>query len=127
MVSGFVTSPDDQSRICFDDARPMRIASNSLISIKLRLSPSFFPGHPSSRSRDTERAGFRPQAGRSARVPLLLHLHVCALRVAERPDLRLGFLAGLLRRRQLDVLEVAELLVGGQGQLAVLVDAPLAH
>ena len=25
IVSGFVTSPDDQSRICFDDARPIRI------------------------------------------------------------------------------------------------------
>jgi hypothetical protein len=29
-----VTSPDDQSRICLDDARPIRIASNSLMSIK---------------------------------------------------------------------------------------------
>jgi len=35
IVSGFVTSPDDQSRICFDDARPIRIASNSLMSIKV--------------------------------------------------------------------------------------------
>src|SRR4029450_6335746 len=35
MVSGFVTSPDDQSRICLDDASPMRIASKSLMSIKV--------------------------------------------------------------------------------------------
>src|SRR5436309_14532833 len=37
MVSGFVTSPDDQSRICLLDASPMRIASKSLMSIKLLL------------------------------------------------------------------------------------------
>src|SRR5215217_4832612 len=42
MVSGFVTSPDDQSRICLLDARPMRIASKSLISIKFSASPSLF-------------------------------------------------------------------------------------
>jgi len=36
IVSGLVTSPDDQSRICFGDASPMRIASKSLISIKVR-------------------------------------------------------------------------------------------
>src|SRR5919197_5816152 len=34
MVSGLVTSPEDQSRICLDDASPMRMASNSLMSIK---------------------------------------------------------------------------------------------
>jgi hypothetical protein len=32
-----VTSPDDQSRICLLDASPMRMASNSLISIKVLL------------------------------------------------------------------------------------------
>src|ERR671936_2290976 len=42
MVSGFVTSPDDQSRICLDDASPMRIASKSLMSIKALLRPSLF-------------------------------------------------------------------------------------
>src|SRR2546423_3117705 len=39
MVSGLVTSPEDQSRICLDDARPIRIASNSLMSIKALLTP----------------------------------------------------------------------------------------
>jgi hypothetical protein len=33
-----VTSPDDQSRICLLEASPMRIASNSLMSIKVLLS-----------------------------------------------------------------------------------------
>src|SRR4051812_15152174 len=37
MVSGLVTSPDDQSLICFDDASPMRIASKSLMSITVVL------------------------------------------------------------------------------------------
>src|SRR6185503_18506495 len=40
MVSGFVTSPDDQSRICLLEASPMRIASKSLMSIKFSASPS---------------------------------------------------------------------------------------
>jgi hypothetical protein len=33
MVSGLVTSPIDQSRICFGEASPIRIASKSLMSI----------------------------------------------------------------------------------------------
>jgi hypothetical protein len=33
IVSGLVTSPEDQSRICFDEARPILIASKSLMSI----------------------------------------------------------------------------------------------
>src|SRR5919199_199138 len=36
MVSGLVTSPEDQERICFEEARPMLIASKLLMSIKLR-------------------------------------------------------------------------------------------
>src|SRR5438477_7465672 len=42
MVSGFVTSPEDQSRICLLDARPIRIASKSLMSIKCFPLPSLF-------------------------------------------------------------------------------------
>src|SRR6266540_7507101 len=34
MVSGFVTSPEDQSRICLLEASPIRMASKSLMSIK---------------------------------------------------------------------------------------------
>src|SRR5215213_12024070 len=33
MVSGFVTSPLDHERICFEDARPISIASKLLMSI----------------------------------------------------------------------------------------------
>src|SRR5436190_1245660 len=46
--------------------------------------------------------------------------------VAERSNLGLDLLLGLLVLRYLDVVEVAERLVGRQGQLAVLVDALLA-
>src|SRR4051812_20069297 len=46
--------------------------------------------------------------------------------VAERSNLGLDLLLGLLALRYLDVVEVAERLVGRQGQLAVLVDALLA-
>ena len=34
MVSGLVTSPDDHGRICSGEARPILMASNSLMSIK---------------------------------------------------------------------------------------------
>src|ERR687896_2603128 len=92
MVSGFVTSPIDQSRICFGEASPIRIASKSLMSI--------------------------------CATSLLLQFQV-ELCVSQRTHLRLGFLLGLVCRRDLHVLEVAELLVGGQAQLARLVDALL--
>src|ERR687893_230969 len=105
MVSGFVTSPDDQSRICFDDARPMRMASKSLMSIKV-ASPLLF---------------FASSSGWS-----LFDFHVRQLAdVAERPDLVFDLLACGLDRRQLDVRKVVELLVGRQRQLAVLVDTLL--
>src|SRR5262249_62087826 len=49
------------------------------------------------------------------------------VRLAERPDLCLGFLLGFLLVRDLDVLEVAERLVGRQRQLcAGLVGALLS-
>src|SRR5207247_308241 len=95
MVSGLVTSPDDQSRICLLDASPMRIASNSLMSIKALLT-SF------------------------------LDLDVCQICLAERPDLGLYFLFRCGGRCDLDVIEVAERLVGRERELAVLVDALLA-
>src|SRR6185437_13953906 len=106
MVSGFVTSPDDQSRICFDDASPIRIASKSLMSIKAlsSLFPSVVPG----------------------RQPSLFDFYVRELDLAHRPQLGLGLFLGLLGRRQLDVVEVAQRLVGRQGQLSRLVDALLA-
>src|SRR6266516_5647307 len=99
MVSGFVTSPDDQSRICLLDASPMRIASKSLMSIKFCL-PS---------------------------LPLFLDFHVRQICFAEWPDLGLDLFLRFCRRRQLDVVEVAERLVRRQRELlARLVDALLA-
>src|SRR5215207_2133247 len=37
MVSGLVTSPEDQDRICLDDASPMEMASKLLMSITIPL------------------------------------------------------------------------------------------
>src|ERR1700722_13647507 len=36
MVSGFLTSPNDHARICSGDARPMRIASKLLTSMRFK-------------------------------------------------------------------------------------------
>src|SRR2546422_7538822 len=98
MVSGFVTSPDDQSRICFDDARPMRIASKSLMSIKVLCAPLYS----------------------------FLEFQIREVAVGDRPHLRLRLLLGLLARRLLHVAQVAQLLVVRERHLAVLVDALLA-
>src|SRR5919109_3896500 len=96
MVSGLVTSPEDQSRICLDDARPMRIASNSLMSIN------------------------------SYRSLSLLYLHVCQF-LRQRTGLLFRLFPSVLLRRDLDVGEVAQRLVGRQRELlAGLVDALLA-
>jgi len=38
MVSGFVTSPELQARICLEEARPISIASKLLMSSKMFLS-----------------------------------------------------------------------------------------
>src|SRR3954453_16185934 len=42
MVSGFVTSPELQLRICFEDARPISMASKLLMSVKRVLSAVAF-------------------------------------------------------------------------------------
>src|SRR5438067_1703659 len=97
MVSGFVTSPEDQSRICLLEASPIRIASKSLMSIKSLLSPY-----------------------------LVFEFKVNEVCVAERPDFGLGLFLRLFFFRHLDVVEIAERLVGRQGELAVYVDALLA-
>src|SRR3954451_12447212 len=99
MVSGFVTSPEDQSRICFDDARPIRIASKSLISIK------------------------------SLPRPLSQHCSVFDFQIGygltEWSDLSVGFLLGFLLVGDLDVLEISERLVGRQRQLGAGLVGPL--
>src|SRR3954452_2215554 len=93
IVSGFVTSPIDQSRICFGEASPIRIASKSLMSICAKCLFASFS---------------QSEWGRSL---LAVELEVCQLGVAERADLRVGLLLGLLLGRDLHVLEVAERLV----------------
>src|SRR3954454_15867933 len=98
MVSGFVTSPDDHSRICLGDARPIRMASKSLISINgcsLLLR----------NQRD----------GRAARGSLL-----------ELPELRLRESRVLVVSQGFQVVLgelLVEPLVGRDGQIAVAVDA----
>src|SRR3954447_18839130 len=97
IVSGFVTSPEDQSRICLLDARPIRIASKSLMSIK-----------------------FSPQS------LLVFELEVNEVCVTHGADLRVRFLYGLCAFGDLDVVEIAEGLIGRQCEFTVLVDALLA-
>src|SRR6478672_11864176 len=95
MVSGFVTSPEDQSRICFDEARPIRIASKSLMSIKV-LSQS-----------------------------LLVFDFEIGHGLTERTDFGVGLLLGFLLVAHFHVLEVAERLVGRQRQLCTGFVGPL--
>src|SRR6266566_6641721 len=116
MVSGFVTSPEDQSRICLLDASPMRMASKSLMSIKLVFLPCC-----SERVRHPVREGL----GRRPRVCArpLSFLNVC--RLAERTGLLFCLFGCLDFRIHLDVGEIAERLVGRHLQLAVLVNALL--
>src|SRR3954453_17996305 len=85
--SGFGTSPEDQSRICLLDASPIRIASKSLMSIK-----------------------FSPQS------LLVFELEVNEVCVTHGADLRVRFLYGLRAFGDLDVVEIAERLVGRQCQ-----------
>ena len=98
IVSGFVTSPEDQSRICLLEASPIRIASKSLMSIKVLLSPYS-----------------------------VFEFKVNKANVAERADFFFGLLLGHRLHRHVGIVEVAERLVGRQGQLAVLVDALHRH
>src|SRR5918996_1834573 len=95
MVSGFVTSPEDQSRICLLEASPIRIASKSLISIKFSAAPLF-----------------------------TLDFEICHF-ACERAHLGVRLLLRRLSGRQLDVREVVERLVGGERELPGLVDALL--
>src|SRR4051812_44706773 len=94
MVSGLVTSPDDQSRICLLEASPIRIASNSLMSIKCFSTPLVF---------DLE-------------IREVGH-------VSNRADLLFCFCLGRVGAvRELDVVEVVEHLVGREGNLPVAVE-----
>src|SRR3954454_21882605 len=122
MVSGFVTSPDDQSRICFDDARPIRIASKSLMSIKFSRLLSVLVLQ-SSRLSCAREPGGRPGSRAGS---LLVEVEVGQAGLGQRADLLLRFLRGALARADVDLVEVAQRLVGGERQLAVLVDALLA-
>src|SRR5207244_12071694 len=97
MVSGLVTSPEDQSRICLLDASPIRMASNSLMSIKALLRSSLF-----------------------------LDLDVRQL-LRQRAGLCFRFLLGVLGGRHLHVREVAQRLVRRQRELLARLVDPLAR
>src|ERR671926_269406 len=109
MVSGFVTSPDDQSRICLLDASPIRMASKSLMSITCAYA-SFLLLLCSSRSAPSVAFVWWVCAA----DPLVFDLYVGHL-VDELADLdrRLFFLFFLLDRQLL-----VEDFVGREGQLA---------
>src|SRR3954453_2632611 len=102
MVSGFVTSPELQARICLEEARPISMASKLLMSIKVRL--------PSCQWGEAEADG----GCRVGRSPLRLRLLGLGLGLGvvlgdlELPDVDVGV--------EVDVLEA----VGG---LAVLLGA----
>src|SRR5690348_17208686 len=132
MVSGLVTSPELQSWICLVDARPILIASKSLMSITGRSSPSRGRGWCG-----VEWCrGWPGSSGASA--PSLLDLRLDVVRLAE-----VELLVLLVDLDALGVVQVARIvvrretghvvlvglgqrLVGGQGQLAVGIDAILA-
>src|ERR671934_1394720 len=95
MVSGLVTSPEDQSRICLDDASPIRMASKSLMSIKALLRPS-----------------------------LLVYFTIGQV-FGQRPRLGIRLFLRVDRRPDLDVCQVAELLIGRQRQLLARLVEPL--
>src|SRR5438270_4579542 len=79
MVSGLVTSPELQERICLEDARPISMASKLLMSIKVipRLVFRLLPERPRPRPRALLRRssdrllrrGPPPRAPRRARGP----------------------------------------------------------
>src|SRR3954468_23713509 len=117
MVSGFVTSPDDQSRICLLDASPIRIASKPLMSIKW-----FFLRSRFERVRHPVREGL----GRRPRVCArpLSFLYVGWF--CERTCLFLSFFCCDRLGLDLDVGKVAKRFVRRHLQVAVLVDALLA-
>src|SRR5215210_7113997 len=93
MVSGFVTSPEDQSRICLLEASPMRMASKSLMSIKFCLFLS------SARVLQLLACSPRPSGRGPARVPLFLQLEVDEVCFGgDRAELGFGLLLGHLGR-----------------------------
>src|SRR5436190_20176076 len=104
MVSGLVTSPEDHSRICFAEARPIRIASKSLMSINASA-----PVH-------AERWWWYAASFLAALFD--------ELEVGDVPEAALALLVllvlGLGREVVLDQLLAKELVVG-DGQLPVLV------
>src|SRR5919112_4062555 len=74
MVSGFVTSPLDHERICFEDARPISMASKLLMSIKVGSSLLVAVGHDVDGGVDVVSVGGRGVVGHAgvALLDLLL-------------------------------------------------------
>src|SRR4051812_45636714 len=113
MVSGFVTSPLDHERICFEDARPMLIASKLLMSI-IRYSRS-----ESGRKREPA-----PDSRFSLRFHVFGLLLLGALVRLAAFALCLDLLLRLVGRvcgRLTDSGEVDAELLGGAQQVVVLV------
>src|SRR5574338_95546 len=108
MVSGLVTSPIDQSRICFGEARPIRIAPKPLMSICAKgVSPSeSHLGEALHRSVSVSRSSSWHFARAKCRKTSLLYFHV------HRGEL---LVRGLL----------LEVLVGGHGQVGALLGRAL--
>src|SRR3954471_19151777 len=101
MVSGFVTSPELQLRICLEDARPISMASKLLMSITLLLGLLAVDG-------GLDVAGVR-------------RFCVCCLALFALCDLRVLGLVGRLAVGRADAGEVDAEFLGGAQQVVVLV------
>src|SRR3954465_7047912 len=101
MVSGFVTSPELQLRICLEDARPISMASKLLMSIMQLLGLLAVAG-------GLDVAGVRL-------------FHVFCLALFARFDLRVLALVGRLAVGRADAREVDAELLGGAQEVVVLV------
>src|SRR3954462_13627743 len=109
MVSGLVTSPELQSWICLVDARPILIASKSLMSITGRSSPSRGRGWC-----DVQWCGEWPGSG-GASAPSLLDLRLDLVGLAE-----VELLVLLVGLDDLRVVKVPRVLIRRQPQHVVL-------
>src|SRR2546423_3929532 len=125
MVSGFVTSPDDQSRIILLDASPIRIASKSLMSIKLRYSLSLLPKtefQPAQTPRPSAAPLHAPIQIALDRSLVLFQFNVCE--ICRRR--RFSFGRRPFSFRDVHLVEIAERLVVRERHLTVLVHSFLS-
>src|SRR5215208_3117300 len=112
IVSGFVTSPLDHERICFEEARPMLIASKLLMSI---IRCSSWKGWSVAGTAPGSRLPFRFHVFGLLLFRALVGLAALALRL----DLLLGLVVRV-RRRLADAGQVDAQLLGRPQQVVVL-------